>query len=370
MHMASNVYFTDIRSRSEKDNNQSKIHKLLLQKEFSSIFSKNDLTAIKIHFGEKGNDAYINPTYVRVATDYLKRLGSKPFLTDTNTLYKGSRSNAVDHLVTAIENGFAYAVVGAPLIIADGLISRDFESVDINKKHLKTVKIAQTILNAQSMLVMSHFKGHEMSGFGGAIKNLAMGCAPVAGKMEQHSSRPYIKTDLCIGCKSCAQVCPVEAITLSNKKATLDTKKCAGCGDCLFTCSTGAISLNWDTELPQFIERMTESALGAVHNKEGKVLYINFLLKISPECDCYGYADSPLVPDIGILASQDPIALDRACFDLVNAQTGLINSQLSCNHEPGQDKFKGTHTYVDGTLALSYGETIGLGTNNYNLIKT
>ena len=366
--MASDVYFTDLRTRNEKKNKVNKIKDLFDAAGFSDLVARNHLTAIKIHFGESGNDSYISPIFVRPVVDKIKNAGARAFLTDSNTLYAGSRSNAVDHLITAIEHGFAYAVVGAPLIIADGLRSKNFTEIEINRNHFKNVKISQDIESADSMIVLSHFKGHELAGFGGAIKNLAMGCAPAAGKCEQHSPRPVVVAKRCTGCGLCQNICPVGAIRMEGKKSRIDKSLCIGCGECVTMCPEKAISLDWRTEIVPFIEKMTEYAYGAAKNKAGRIGCINFLTHITPDCDCVPWSDAPIVPDIGILASKDPVALDNASYDLVNQQSGFRNSLLSCNYQPGEDKFKGVWNYVDGRHQIVYAEKIGLGSAQYNLI--
>ena len=366
--MASTVYFANLRARNPRENKISKVRKLFDAAGFSNIIAEKNLTAIKIHFGERGSDAYINPVFVRQVVEKIKEYGGKPFLTDSNTLYSGSRSNAVDHLTTAVEHGFDYAVVGAPLIIADGLLSKDSVEVEINKNHFKKVKISGSIYYADSMIVMSHFKGHEEAGFGGAIKNLAMGCAPAAGKQQQHSTiKPDVKVGKCIGCGKCRSVCPASAISIENKKSKIDHKTCLGCGECLTVCPVKAIAPKWESDIQPFIERLTEYAYGAVKSKEGKVGFINFLTNITPDCDCTPWSDTAIVPDIGILASSDPVAIDAASYDLVNNETGFKNSLLTCNYSSGEDKFKGVHQDTDGYMQISYGDKIGLGSKEYIL---
>ena len=366
--MASKVYFSDFRSRNSKENKISKIKKLFKAAEFENILNKKDLTAIKLHFGEKGNDSYINPVFVRQIVDQVKKAGAKPFLTDTNTLYYGSRHNSVDHLNTAIMHGFDYAVAGAPLIIADGIAGENEIEVEINLKHFKTAKIAGDIEKSDSMVVLSHFKGHGMSGFGGAIKNLAMGCASPAGKLEQHECAKPVIHENCIGCGKCIKSCPVSAMYIENEKTVIDYEVCIACNNCLLTCPESVIDLNWD-DIQPFIEKMTEYAYGAVKNKQNKICYINFLMDITPDCDCVPWSDSPIVPDIGILASKDPVALDTASYHLVNEQHGCKGSVLRHNLEKGEDKFKGLYNKIEGDIQMKYGEKIGIGSMDYELIK-
>lgn len=370
--MKSKVYFYNLRANKASSSLSSKVARIFDVAGFKNIIDKNDLVAIKIHFGEKGNNAYINPIYVRKVVDKIKSYGGKPFLTDTNTLYKGSRSNAVDHLVTAIENGFAYAVVNAPIIIADGILSKDSVEVKIGKKHFDTVKIASNIFFANSMIVMSHFKGHELAGFGGAIKNLAMGCAPAAGKQQQHSTVQPVVGKGCTACQMCIRNCPVNAISLVNGSAYIDPSICIGCGECVSICQYGVIKPQWGTDMDAFVERMTEYAYGAYSTKKGKIAFINFIMNVTPLCDCTPWSDAPIVPDIGILASFDPVAIDQASYDLVNQQFGHKGTALEeagYGMNPGEDKFKALHPETKGELQLKYGEEIGLGTRDYELVE-
>lgn len=366
--MKSEVYFSDFRSRSSRENKISKIKKLFKASGFDNIINEKDLTAVKLHFGERGNDSYINPVFVRQIVDKVKQKGAKPFLTDTNTLYLGSRHNSVDHTITAIEHGFDYAVTGAPIVIADGILGDNEINIEINLKHFKSVKIAGDIEKSDSMVVMSHFKGHGMSGFGGAIKNLAMGCATAFGKIEQHEcAKPVIKGE-CMACGKCISICPEDAMSITDQKSVIDYDRCIGCNFCLEACPDSVINLDFEN-ISLFIEKMTEYAYGAVKNKQNKVCYINFLMNITPDCDCVPWSDAPIVSDIGILASNDPVAIDTASLDLVNEQCGFKNSLLHNNFEKGEDKFKGIYEEIDGRIQLKYGEEIGLGSRDYKLIE-
>jgi uncharacterized protein len=250
------------------------------------------------------------------------------------------------------------------------LKSQNVTEVEIGLKKFKSVKIGSDIVSADSMIVMSHFKGHIVAGFGGAIKNLAMGCAPAAGKKDQHfRTSPHIIEEKCIGCGKCVEICPVGASSLVGEVSMIDPNICISCGQCMEACPKGAVDLNWEDDIPEFLECVTEYAFGAVKGKENRVGYINFLLKITPDCDCVPWSDAPIVPDIGILASKDPVSLDQASYDLVNKQKGLSNSSLHSNHEKGADKFRGIWPRVDGTHQLKYGEEIGLGSRDYELVK-
>jgi len=367
--MKSPVYFASLRAFSDHECTTAKVQRLFDVAGFSDLIAPHDKTAIKLHFGERGSDGFISPVFVRQVVEKVKECKALPFLTDTNTLYKGGRSNAVEHIGTAILHGFDYAVAGAPVIIADGLTGKNIRKVTIGKKHFSEVSIAGDIAAADSLIVLSHFKGHIVSGFGGAIKNLAMGCAAPEGKRAQHNARPFTLPEKCTGCASCMKVCPNNAIHVKAKKSVIDLELCIGCFECMHVCPENAIDIDWETEIPQFVERMVEYASGVVQGKEKKVGYMNFLIRITPDCDCYPFSDAPIVPDIGILASKDPVAIDAASFDLVNQQQGHTDSLLASHHHPGGDKFKGVHAQTDGYQQVQYAEEIGMGTRSYELIR-
>jgi uncharacterized Fe-S center protein len=365
--VSSDVYFTGLRARNPEQSTAAKVRALFDRAGFGDCIIPGAPAAIKIHFGEAGNDSYISPVFARQVVDRIREHGGRPFLTDSNTLYLGSRSDAVNHITTALEHGFSYATVRAPVIIADGLAGNNMREIRIGKNHFSRVLISGDIADVSSLIVMSHFKGHEPAGFGGAIKNLAMGCAPPKGKQEQHSARPMTLEGRCIGCGECTLVCPRSAIRLEDRRSTIDQDRCIGCFECMTICPEQAIGIDWETEIPVFIERMVEYAFGAAMGK--KAGYFNFLTHITPDCDCVGWSDASVVPDIGILASRDPVAIDAASFDLVNRQAGLKNSFLKRNFGEGEDKFRGMRRSTDGYLQIRYAEEIGLGSASYRLVE-
>ena len=366
---ASKVYFADLRA-SVKENLPSKILRLADMLGLDHIVPKRGLVAIKLHFGEKGNTAYVRPPFVRRIVEQVKAMGAYPFLTDSNTLYAGTRSDSVSHLNTAIENGFAFSVVNAPIIIADGLRGAAYASVRINQDLVKKAYIGAEIAEADGIISLAHFKGHELSGFGGSIKNLGMGCASRRGKMVQHSDlSPKVTRKKCVGCGECVEHCAQSAIALKDEKAQIDAEKCIGCGECILICAEGAINVQWNADIAMFQKKMVEYTLAVLKGKEGRVACLNFLTQISPACDCYGHNDAPIVPDIGVLASTDPVAIDQASVDLVNRQKGLDGSCLDRQKEIGEDKFRGLYPKVDWTVQLEYGEKIGLGSRQYDLIQ-
>ncbi len=367
--MKSTVYFIDF-SATYKKNFLSKINKLLKSAGIKKRLKKGDLTAVKVHFGEAGNTAFIRPVYIRQVIKTIKETGAYPFLTDANTLYAGARGDAAHHLVTAIQNGFAFSVVGAPLIIADGLRGRSETIVTIDRKRFKKVYIANEIAAADALISVAHFKGHELAGFGGTIKNIGMGCASRRGKMAQHSDlTPAVKKKKCVGCGECVAHCAQQAIILKEQKAVINPQKCIGCGECILVCQNSAMQIQWSQSGEVFFESMVEYAEGVLKNKKDKSLFINFINHVSPGCDCFPYNDSPIVRDIGVVASLDPVAIDQASVDLVNMEPALPGAALKSNRGPGEDKFKGIYPKVDWSIQLEYAQELGLGTRDYELVK-
>jgi uncharacterized protein len=380
--MPSQVYFTSLRA-NYKSNLLTKIKRLAQAAGLDKIVRQKGLTALKIHFGERGNTAFIRPMLVRPVVDAILEAGARPFITDSGTLYIGSRGNAVDHLNTAILNGFAYPVIGAPLIIADGIDGRDEVAVQVNLKHFHEVFIGSAIVRADSLVSLAHFKLHEAAGFGGAIKNVGMGTASRKGKMAQHSEvAPEVISKKCIGCGVCIEQCAHDAIVLVERppgvpapKASvtklmrIDQERCAGCARCIHACPQGAVTINWEKDLPKFMERMVEYTAGALKGKEKRSLFINFLTQISPACDCYPFADAPIVGDIGIAASVDPVAIDQACADMVNSQPHLESSCLKGIDKPCADKIRAVYPHINWESQLIYASELGVGSREYELVE-
>ncbi|MCK5695245.1 MAG: DUF362 domain-containing protein [Desulfobacula sp.] len=368
--MTADVFFMDLEATS-KENLPQKLSRLIKKAGVENILKKNDLTAIKIHFGEQGNTAYIRPIFIRKIIQTIKEYKASPFLTDANTLYVGTRSNSVSHIHTAIENGFSYSSMDTtPIIIADGLRGKSETKVTVNQKNCKHVYIGSEIIDANALVSVAHFKGHELSGFGGTLKNIGMGCASRRGKLDMHSTvSPRIKRKTCIGCAECEKHCPAGAIRLKEKKAYIDREKCIGCAECIVRCPTGSVNINWNQTVPVFLEKMMEYNLGILKSKEKKTFFINFITDISPKCDCLSYSESPIVNNVGVLASTDPVAIDQASADLVNQQKALPGTVLKTNLNPGEDKFKGLYPFVDWEHQLDYAQKIGIGTREYNLVK-
>ena len=366
--VSSKVYFSDLRA-SFKENLLSKLVRLIDTGGLEDIIAPRNLVAIKLHFGEKGNIAFIRPVFLRQIVDRVKELGASPFLTDTNTLYGGTRGDSVSHLKTAMENGFVYSVVNAPVIISDGIRGASFSRVAVNQEIIQTAYIGKEIVESDALISVAHFKGHELTGFGGTIKNLGMGCASRKGKLDQHSGlSPKVKRKKCIGCGECIKYCAHEAISLIDEKAVIDPQRCVGCGECLLICPNGAINVQWDGDVPAFQKKMVEYTSGVLAGKQGKALFLNFLTNISPACDCYGHNDAAIVHDIGIMVSKDPVAIDQASVDMVNLQTGTEGSCLTGSKNPGGDKFRAIYPKVDWSIQLEHAEKIGVGTRDYELI--
>ena len=367
------VYFTDMRARPGL-NLQQKLEKLMRRAGIEQIDFQDKFTAIKIHFGEPGNLSYLRPNFAKTVADVVESLGGKPFLTDCNTLYVGRRKNALDHMDAAYENGFSPFSTGCHVIIADGLKGTDEAEVPVQGgEYVKSAKIGRAVMDADVFISLAHFKGHESTGFGGAIKNVGMGCGSRAGKMEMHcGGKPSVDQELCRGCHMCARNCAHDAISFDeNRKASIDHNKCVGCGRCIGACNFDAIANNNYHANDELNCKMAEYAKAVVDGRPA--FYINIVNQVSPNCDCHGENDAAIIPDVGMFASFDPVALDVACADACNRMPVLPGSQLYENlHREGacdlHDHFCNSAPDTNWKSCVEHGEKIGLGTRSYELV--
>ena len=368
----SNVYFTDLRVKNG-DNLLTKLQRLIKTAGIGNIDFTDKYVAIKMHFGEPGNLAFLRPNYAKAIADVVKELGGKPFLTDCNTLYVGGRKNALDHLDSANLNGFNPTTTGCQIIIADGLKGTDEALVPVEGgTYIKEAKIGRAVMDADVFISLNHFKGHEATGFGGALKNIGMGCGSRAGKMEMHSAgKPHVDQNLCIGCQMCAKICAHDAPEFENKKATINHDKCVGCGRCIGVCPKDAI-LSASDESNEILNcKIAEYTKAVIDNRPH--FHISLVIDVSPYCDCHGENDAAIVPNVGMFASFDPVALDMACAEAVNAQPVLSNSMLGdCIEEErachNHDHFHSIFSETCWETAISHGEKIGIGNSKYKLI--
>ena len=369
----SKVYFTDFRTRVGVSLTE-KLQRLIKKAGITDIDMDGKFVAIKMHFGELGNLSYLRPNYAKAVADVVKECGGKPFLTDCNTLYPGSRKNALEHLDCANINGFNTITTGCQIIIGDGLRGTDDITVPVrNGEYCKEAYIGRAVMDADIFISLTHFKGHESTGFGGAIKNIGMGCGSRAGKMQQHNSgKPIVHDDLCRGCRRCAKECGSDAITYENGKAVINQDICKGCGRCIGACVFDAIeNQNWNAN--EILGRKMAEYSQAVCDGR-PTFHISLVRDISPNCDCHGENDAPILPDVGIFASFDPVALDQACVDACLHATHMPNSQLSDNlADPHwhhhHDNFLDSNPNVRWKETLEHAEKIGLGTREYELIQ-
>jgi hypothetical protein len=354
--MKSRVYFAAVKDAEDIQAVNDQLKKLLEKSKVLDVIGKKDKVGIKMHFGEAGNTGYVRPAHVRVVCEELKRKGAVAALSDANTLYRGRRLNAADHLTLAREHGFTKKAVGLDVYIPDDKKEADIAAISINQKHIQTAKVARLFIDCDAIVSIGHFKGHGLTGFGGAIKNIGMGCATREGKLAQHcDASPVFYPDRCKGCGECEIVCPPEAITIEDDKAVVDRSKCIGCASCVAACPNMAIFI--DTEAGNAVqEKMAEYAYAVLGNKKNKSCYLNFALRINEECDCWPFKNPRIAPDVGIFASLDPVAIDKASFDLVNQTSG-------------KDVFKQAHPKEDGLKQLRHAEAIGLGSMEYDLIR-
>ncbi|HUV42052.1 MAG TPA: DUF362 domain-containing protein [Sedimentisphaerales bacterium] len=356
--MAAKVYFVKASVDDGQDVIAQKAAMLFQTGRFAACFKENDFTAVKVHIGEAGNNTYIKAGCIKGLVRELLALKTKPFLTDTSALYIGRRHNAIDHTVLAVEHGFCYRDLGIPFIVCDGLFGTSETPVRVNGQINKQVLIASDIVRCQSILSVAHFTGHVAACAAATIKTLGMGCASRKGKMRQHSALKPAIMDSCTLCGECYKHCPADAITLDDVKAHIDQDKCIGCAECVAVCRFNAVKYDWDAENQLLQKNMAEHALGVLKGKEKRAVFFNFIISVAKDCDCFSTPDiRKIVDDIGIVASTDPVAVDRAALDLVQKKGGKKLAELIEN-----DK-------LDPRYQLEHAERIGLGTNDYQLIE-
>ena len=367
---SSEVYFTDMRTTPSL-NLLKKLERLVKAAGFEKIDFSRKMTAIKVHFGEPGNLAYLRPNFAARVAEMIREKGGKPYLTDCNTLYHGERSCAPDHLEAAFSNGYNPLSAGCHVVIGDGIKGTDYREVEVNLEHTAKAMIGTAIADADIIISLNHFKGHEQTGFGGALKNLGMGCASVGGKLFLHSGNPpVIYRKNCTGCNMCVINCAHDAVHLGEDRiAIIDNSKCTGCGQCVAVCQFDSARVQWSSEGDTLSKKIAEYAYAAVRGKPA--LHVNFIMDVSPDCDCWGHNDRPIVENIGILASADPVALDRASADMVTDAPAArhLRDEQNNNDLSGADKFRMVHGNTDWNTALLHGEKIKLGSVSYKLTK-
>ena len=368
--MASKVYFADLRA-DVHENLQQKLTRLMKTAGMGDIDFRDKFVAIKLHFGEPGNLAFLRPNWARTVADFVKERGGKPFLTDCNTLYVGGRKNALDHMDSAMLNGFNPMTTGCQIIIGDGLKGSDEVEVPVvGGEYVKNAKIGRAVMDADVFISLTHFKGHEEAGFGGCLKNIGMGCGSRAGKMEQHNAgKPHVAQKHCIGCGQCRKICAHGAPIIENGKAHIDHDRCVGCGRCIAVCPKDAVRIDWDETTTNLNCKIAEYTKAVVDGRP--CFHISLVIDVSPNCDCRPENDMAIVPNVGMFASFDPVALDMACLDAVNAQTPLRGSAADDAHAKAHvhDHFQRLHPDTNWRSCLEHGEKIGIGTREYELIK-
>lgn len=370
----SKVYFTDFRCKVD-ESPATKLKRLIKAAGLGSIDMDGKFVAIKMHFGELGNMSYLRPNYAKAVVDFVKERGGKPFLTDCNTLYPGSRKNAIEHLYCAWENGFTPLTVGCPVIIGDGLKGTDDIAVPVKGgEYVKEAKIGRAVMDADVFISLNHFKGHESAGFGGAIKNIGMGCGSRAGKKEQHcNGKPEVNEALCKGCRSCMKQCANDGLefNVETRKMHIVPENCVGCGRCIGACNFDAISFSEYAAVKDLNCRMAEYAKAVVDGRPN--FHISLICDVSPSCDCHAGNDAPILPDVGMFASFDPLALDRACVDVCLKQTPLPNTVLTENMALPNfvnrcDHFDNTNPNSEYKTCLEHAYKIGLGNLDYETV--
>jgi len=369
--MGSKVYFTSPKTRYKR-NILDKIEDLYRRVGFHKRIKEKEFVAIKVHWGEYGNVAIISPQMVRKVVELVKESGAYPFVTDTNTIYSGGRKNAIISIETAAKNGFTRETLGAPIIVADGIYGMNKVVVKVDGNMLNEVEVAGDIYYADYVIYLTHVKGHELFGMGGSLKNVAMGCSTPRGKKIMHSdAKPVVKPERCKACGHCVSVCPEGAINYvkynGKKVAKINSDLCSGCGLCIEVCQFNAIPMTWETDEDLLFKKTADYAKGILSNKSGKVLFFNIMLRISPACDCLNWNDVPIIEDVGILASEDPVAIDKASYDLAKVAAVIPSSKIGKKYKSGDDPFF-IATGVSALKFIEYAEKIGIGTTDYELI--
>ena len=366
--MASKVYYGDLRADFH-ENLQQKLTRLMKTAGMGEIDFDKKFVAIKMHFGEPGNLAFLRPNWAKSVADFVKERGGKPFLTDCNTLYVGGRKNGLDHLDAAALNGFSPLSTGCHVVIADGIKGSDEAYVPVvGGEYVKEAKIGRAIMDADVFISLNHFKGHEQAGFGGALKNIGMGCGSRAGKMEQHNAgKPEVRVKKCVGCGMSTKNSAHDAISLTDKKAFIDHNKCVGCGRCIAICLRDAIVNNSDESSVVLNRKIAEYTKAVVDGRP--CFHISLVIDVSPNCDCHSENVAAIVPNVGMFASFDPVALDMACADAVNAQPIIHGTAADSGDHHDHDHFHRMHPETDWMSCLEHAEKLGLGTREYELIK-
>lgn len=354
--MKSPVYFIAVEDADDIRDVNGKLEILLRESRVLDVVRKEHTVGVKVHFGEEGNTGFVRPEHVGLICRDIAARSASAFLSDTNTLYRGRRLNSEDHRAVAREHGFTEETVGIDIVIPDDSKGDEVAEIRIDQKFIKTASVARVFTKADAIVAVSHFKGHILTGFGGALKNVGMGCATRMGKLAQHCDvAPIVHVDKCVGCGECEFVCPAGAIRIENGKAVLDSAKCIGCASCVAACSHMGVFIDFEAG-DKVRERMAEYSLAVLKDKRGSAAFFNFAVRINQECDCWGMENPRMAPDVGILASADPVSIDKASYDLVNK---------AC----GKDIFKEVHPKQDGMKQLEYAQELGLGSLDYELVE-